>query len=64
MGRWITAPVECRICGYGRLFGNPVSVFPEEADEDHLECPNCGHFTAQPREDDEGDAPCNPAETS
>jgi Zn finger protein HypA/HybF involved in hydrogenase expression len=37
MGGWIAAKVRCNVCT-----GTHVSVHPEEAPEDRLECPSCG----------------------
>lgn len=38
MTGWFVAWCECRVCPDG---ARHLSVFPEEADEDHLECPRC-----------------------
>jgi predicted Zn-ribbon and HTH transcriptional regulator len=42
-GRWVQGPAMCRLCGYRWR-----AVRPAEADEDCLECPNCGHMTGGP----------------
>lgn len=39
---WIVAKERCRLCGY-----EAIGVFPDETDEDNLQCGNCGHMTAE-----------------
>lgn len=45
---WTLSDVRCRICEH-----EAVAVHPFSADEDNLECVNCGHMTAEAIDDEE-----------
>lgn len=42
-GKWLAGPIVCRVCGH-----KATSVRPVEADQDSLECGNCGAMTCEP----------------
>ena len=41
-GPWVASWTECRMCGQ-----KWVSVFPVQADDTCLQCPNCEHMTGE-----------------